>query len=345
MEFLDYNSNQFLSDNFVADMKKHYDQHRDEKDMQEHEANYHPERATTSHDQDFHRQRRVTETPTRDNFIQKMIQEAEKKKIKPSTTPGRSGTNQFQFDMRNSYVHSAMVNETYMMVASHLDELTIKKIEQGDFVDFLRLIPKDKVVSESEETEMKMIMKEGKTFYVPVRDGQSITGFGKWEQAFRVYSNIYTRIHLERATELIQYNHVIHTASLIYVWSNVYAYDQDFRLHMSKHPGRSWSILLQQSWSMRLQEKLQFNSFHRQLQGKPHKHNGKNSPPEVDYCRKYNKGRCNFGAGCRFKHKCSYCFKFGHNILVCHKLIYDQEHKVNRRDRKENEEHKSQRKS
>ena len=89
-------------------------------------------------------------------------------------------------------------------------------------------------------------MRGGKTFWVPAADHevQSIHNFSKWEQAFRVYSDIYLRSHPARSTELIQYNHIIHTAALTYVWDNVYTYDKEFRLHLSRHPERCWGIIL-----------------------------------------------------------------------------------------------------
>ena len=42
-------------------------------------------------------------------------------------------------------------------------------------------------------------------------------------------------------------------------------------------------------------------------------------------CKRYNRGRCKFGQGCRYEHKCSYCGKFGHTILTCRKLTADKE--------------------
>ena len=42
-------------------------------------------------------------------------------------------------------------------------------------------------------------------------------------------------------------------------------------------------------------------------------------------CRCYNRGRCPFGAECNFDHHCSYCFKFGHTVLNCRKLIVDKD--------------------
>ena len=41
-------------------------------------------------------------------------------------------------------------------------------------------------------------------------------------------------------------------------------------------------------------------------------------------CRSYNRGRCSFGRTCRYDHRCSYCFKFGHAIINCRKLAADK---------------------
>ena len=41
--------------------------------------------------------------------------------------------------------------------------------------------------------------------------------------------------------------------------------------------------------------------------------------------RKYNKGKCKFGQGCHYDHRCSYCHKFTHTVLTCRKLIADRE--------------------
>ena len=150
-----------------------------------------------------------------------------------------------------------MVDETYMVVASHLDEAAVKKIVQGEFVDFGRLLPRDRVLLEQDE-RVEMVNRGGKPYFVPVKEGtaSTISSFSKWEQAFRVFSDIYTRYHPQRSFELIQYNHTIHTASMSYIWDNVYLYDIDFRLHMGRHPKRSWGIILHQAWAMRLKEKL-----------------------------------------------------------------------------------------
>ena len=121
-------------------------------------------------------------------------------------------------------------------------------------------------------------MHAGKTYWVPVGDTVSVNNFTKWEQAFRVFLDIYNRHHPHRSTELIQYNHMIHTASLTYIWDNVCAYDKDFRLHMARYPDRSWGIILQQAWAMRLKDKIfrhdsdRYNNGHRASSGSSHGH-------------------------------------------------------------------------
>ena len=105
---------------------------------------------------------------------------------------------------------------------------------------------------------MEIVSRGSATYFVPVSDWDTtaITNFGKWEQAFRVFSNIYTRAYPGKASELIQYNHIIYTASCSYIWDNVYTYDREFRMHISNFPQRSWSVILQQAWSMYLKDRI-----------------------------------------------------------------------------------------
>ena len=153
-----------------------------------------------------------------------------------------------------------MIDEEYIVVGSHIDELTKRKIANGEYIDFTKLIPKDKVTME-DDNRMEIINKGGLTYWLPVNDRESsaITNFNRWEQAFRVFSNIFTAFHPGKAGELFQYNHIIHTAAQTFAWKNVYRYDKEFRIHMAKHhPYRS--VILQQAWSMCLKDKVSGNS-------------------------------------------------------------------------------------
>ena len=99
----------------------------------------------------------------------------------------------------------------------HLDESIVAKISRGDYVDFGKLLPRDRV-SVEDDGRMEMFMKNGRTYWAPVSFAVSINSFARWEQAFRVYSNIYCKTNPHRAAELIEYNHIIHTVSLAYIW-------------------------------------------------------------------------------------------------------------------------------
>ena len=152
-----------------------------------------------------------------------------------------------------------------------------------------------------------------------------INSYSKWEQAFRVYSNIYMKFHPERGSELIQYSHIIHTAVLTYSWDNVYLYDKEFRLHMARFPERSWAIILHQAWTMRLKDCNSYSSGKNSSNNNAyHGHDNKRGRAHK-ICRKFNRGCCTYGSSCKFEHQCSYCFKLGHAAVNCRKAIADKE--------------------
>ena len=109
--------------------------------------------------------------------------------------------------------------------------------------------------------------------------------------------------------QLIQYNHVICTASTTFTWENVYSYDKEFRAHMGNYPGRNWGIILQQAWSMCLKDR---NHFGKQNSNKQNFNKGKR-----EICQRFNKGLCTAGKTCKYDHKCLGCGKFGHGVHIC----------------------------
>ena len=129
------------------------------------------------------------------------------------------------------------------------------------------------------------------------RETTLISSFSRWEQAFRIYSNLLTRVYPGKASELIQYNHIIYTASLSFAWDNVYFYNKEFRMHISKFPQHSWAIILQQAWSMCLKDKVrQFQDDNR-----PSKNVRRGGEP----CHRFKKGKCTYGSNCKFDHRCA----------------------------------------
>ena len=270
-------------------------------------------------EQELHHQRVMTPS----HKARKIVLEAEKGKAARIPKTGIAYT-------FNPLHVTAKIDEDYQVIGAHIYETTKVKIIHGEYVDFGKLLPKDRILSE-EDNRLELVVKNGKTFWMPVSETVSINGFSKWEQAFRIYSNIYMNQYPHWSTELIQYNHVIHSILGLYTWDNVYSYDREFRLHLAKHPERSWSVILQQAWSMKLRDRL--NTHFGGAANVSYDDNKKFKSPSGqnsstgEPCRRYNKGKCNFGAHCRYDHRCAYapCRKFGHSILNCRKLAADKE--------------------
>ena len=234
-----------------------------------------------------------------------LIRDAEKSKVRLFEVPGKMDLNTTQ------PISIASIDEDYQMIDSHIDEATQHKIVAFEYVDFCKLIPKNKTLRDDEQC-MEMVSRNGMTYFAPVdRDTIQISSYGKWEQAFRVYSNILTSKFPTKSTELLQYNHTIHTASMSYIWENVYAYDREFRQHVGHHPSQTWSVILQQAWTMLLKDRIksQENFFHKSGGGKSKK----------EPCRRFNKGSCTFGLSCKYDHRCAIkkCGKFGHGAHIC----------------------------
>ena len=131
---------------------------------------------------------------------------------------------------------TAQIDEDYQMIDSHLDKVIKKKIQNFEYIDFSKIISKTRP-SKEDEQRLEIVNRNGMTYLAPVAgDSIQINTYNRWEQAFRIYSNIITAWFPEKASELLQYNHTIHMASMTYVWENVYAYDREFRHHISHHP-------------------------------------------------------------------------------------------------------------
>ena len=284
------------------------------------------QRPTTSRDQGQGTNQKRNDKEVEQRALE-MLRQAETAKARIYDTPGEDNDilecKQLKLDLCRDYVHSAMVDEHYSMIGGHMDEAIKLKIRKNEYVDFSRLIAKDRV-AEEDDNSYKMIIKGGRQFWVPNHNNQSqINSFNKWEMAFRVFTDIYLKSFPDRASEWVQYNHLIHSASQEFAWNNVYNYDKDFRIHISMFPARSWAIILQQAWVLRLKGRLSHHGggYHN---NNNHNHgggtDGGNTGGRDRHCRRFQKGRCSYGANCRFEHKCKYCNKWGHGQSVCCKM-------------------------
>ena len=150
-----------------------------------------------------------------------MIRRAEADKICIVHTPGKDlchSNNVNCLAMPYGQQYSTTVDENYLVIGSHVDAAMQEKIKRGEYIDFAKLIPRDRPVHDDHRLEL--VSKGGHTYFLLAGDKNlvGITNFGHWEQAFRIYSNVYTKEFPDQATQLIQYNHIIYTASLTYAW-------------------------------------------------------------------------------------------------------------------------------
>ena len=260
-----------------------------------------------------------------------MIRQAETAKAKIYDVPGR-----LQYDSvginEEQFAHSVFVDANYLLIGSHVDESTRQKIESCQYVDLARLLPRDKV-DMLDDHRMVPVNENGQSFWVPFSDRQNqnvINSYPKWELAFRVYTDIFTRKFPMKAPELLQYTHVIHTIAQTYSWESVYRYDRDFREHMAHHPLRSWGIILQPAWNLRLNSGARSSSL---ASASTYDNSNSNNlqrrdRSKRDVCWRYNRGRCTYGSNCKFDHRCAICAKPGHGAHNCRKMNWDNNNKT-----------------
>ena len=180
---------------------------------------------------------------TAEESVEKLVKDAEESRARVYDVSGRQNTD-VNIDNMNSKPMSrdmsSVIDEDYMLVASHIDDTIRQKIINNEYVDFGKLLRKNKTNDEDHQ-KMVMVNKGGMSYWLPMNDKNSvISGYMKWDLAFRVYLDIYATHHPERTSELIQYSHIIQTAAMSYSWDNVYLYDREFRRHMARHPSHSW---------------------------------------------------------------------------------------------------------
>ena len=92
---------------------------------------------------------------------------------------------------------------------------------------------------------------------------------------------------------------------------------------MGEYPNRTWGIILQQAWSLRLKEKHKISYDAHRIANLEKLKGGTR-----EICRRFNRGKGNYGIRCKYEHRCSYCFKMGHGIHNCRKAGADKQGKT-----------------
>ena len=124
----------------------------------------------------------VTEK-TPEERADEMVREAEKSRAQMFDIPGKQdGCNIIDID------------NDYQMIDSHIDEGLKHKILEFEYVNFSKLLNKSR--ARDDHQRLEIVNRKGMTFLSPVSDREvsQISNFGRWEQAFRVFSNVLTLI-------------------------------------------------------------------------------------------------------------------------------------------------------
>ena len=258
---------------------------------------------------------RQNKQPTPEERADDMIKEAEKSRTHMYELSGKETSAVAHLSKSKPPLSVQAIDEDYQMLDPHVDEATKDKIRNFEYIDFARLLPRNKgFLFEEDQQRLEFMSRNGQTFLAPIaeRELSTINSYNKWGQAFRIYSNILMTVHPSKVNELLQYNHIIHSTSFAYLWDNVYAYDKEFRHHVSHHPTCSWAIILQQAWTLLIKDDIDSEGLYGK--GSPGGHNHVNEP-----CRCFNRGKCTFQPSCKFEHCCSIkkCGKFRQGAHIC----------------------------
>ena len=68
------------------------------------------------------------------------------------------------------------IDKDYLAVGAHIDYPTKDKIIRGEYIDFGKLLPQDRILAE-EDSHLELIVKNGRTFRMPVSESVAINGF------------------------------------------------------------------------------------------------------------------------------------------------------------------------
>ena len=222
-------------------------------------------------------------------------------------------------------------DDDFFYISCHIDPALKSKIEQGDFVDLEKLLPKEKSAngySMHDDSRLGIFHQDGETFYAPLKKDSGITSLKKWDAAFRIYATIYTKANPGRSAEIWQYVHIIHTIASSHSWESVSFYDFTFRRLMAEKPWRSWAKTYTQGWNIALNGNI--NTMSRKSSGEfnqkftPRGGNGNNQKHDWrdDCCWGFNKTHCNkTGQECKFDHRCTFCGIWNHGRKACRKRL------------------------
>ena len=167
-------------------------------------------------------------------------------------------------DVVNTVSNTMNEDDEFFHLMCHVDKSLRTKIQNGEYVELEKLLPRGRAFSQcfADENRMQLVNRKGGSYWVPA-EKEKVNTLKKWDQAFRVYASIYSRANPHRSHEIWQYVHVIMTAASHYIWENVAEYDVTFCQLMAAYPHRNWGKIYNQMWNLAMKEPVQRTSNYR----------------------------------------------------------------------------------
>ena len=251
---------------------------------------------------------------------EKDVIDSEKFKAEVNSSGGKAQQSKYLVPMVDYSVSDH--DSDFFAMTCHVEESIKEKIRRGEFIELEKLLAKKQKFNERKERHLEFVNKDGHSYLVQGEEKEGkIFSYRKWEQAFRVYAQIYSDANPHRCAEIWQYVDSIHSASVTFAWENVAMYDYDFRRLMAKKPQRCWAMTSTQLWTTYMRDHNSRNSNYNSNNKTKWGPDGK----DTTCCWKYNRNKCKRSAqNCRYAHKCSYCGSYSHIYLTCPKRATDK---------------------
>ena len=129
---------------FISEQRRRSETDQNGDDAQLSTSGWHDERRSRPRDNEDQRRR-----PTHNERAEEVVHEAEAARARIFDIQGKKADITYlndkfgKLDETTNFMHLAMVDENYLLVAAHLEEGLQKRIIRGEYIDFGKLLPRD----------------------------------------------------------------------------------------------------------------------------------------------------------------------------------------------------------
>ena len=127
-------------------------------------------------------------------------------------------------------------------LASHLTKATSTAITNGEYVDFVTLLPMTSLLTDTIHSHLNLkVGDQGLTIPLPSSSKRpKITSIDRWLDAFAIYFAVIVSVYPSRAADLIAYQQLIRDAARTFPGMAWYVYDVEFRRRASHNLSAKW---------------------------------------------------------------------------------------------------------